>query len=79
MSVVPDLFFTDVKEALQACCIDLIKTCNFKEINPFSQALMDKASGEFTSLNEWRGLKKKINYWGLRLSPSKMIEYKYNR
>lgn len=79
LSVVPDLFFTDVRQSLQACCLDLIKTSNFQEISSFSHALMDKASGEFTSMNEWRGLEKKIKYWGLRLSPTKIIEYKFNK
>ncbi len=64
LSVVPDLYFTDVRKMLEHCCLELIKKQNFNNISTFSQALMDKESKEFTPFREWISFKKKIMYLG---------------
>ena len=76
---VPSLKFTDTMTSLEKCLRILIRKPMFKLFDGGNEALLDKVSGDFISLSEFRGVKQYVKYLVLRVLPFSCVRYIVNR
>lgn len=67
---------TAPEDGLERCLREFLTKPKFRELPPRAQAWMDRATGEYTSLRQFRGIKSKIKYVIGRYTPYFRIKAK---
>lgn len=75
---VPGLKFTDTMISLEKCLRTLIEEPMFKLFDGGNEALLDKVSRDFISMNEFGGIKQSVKYLVLRVLPFSCVRYIVN-
>lgn len=77
-SIIPELYFTDTIIGLEYCLKDFLKHTQFKKINPYNQARMDRESGVLLPLSTWQSKADKARYLFYRFAPMLIIKNRIN-
>lgn len=78
LSVVSDLEFGDTRVLLRYCLQDIVMKLSFKPIGIMWEALLDRASGEYTLPAEFHHAKRYLKYLLFREAPFTWVKYIVN-
>lgn len=72
-SILPELKFMDTREGLESCLREFLRHPQFKSINVYSQARMDRESCTFLPLSIWSSNRARLKYLIYRFAPMSII------